>query len=91
MSNDLLIVQADARRIPLADAVVQCVVTSPPYWGLRKYAGAQDLIWGGTDSCTHEWGKIAAAPPARLAPENAQSSKSSLDSLLCQNTHAVSS
>jgi tRNA G10 N-methylase Trm11 len=45
MSNDLLIVQADARRIPLADAVVQCVVTSPPYWGLRKYAGAQDLIW----------------------------------------------
>jgi DNA modification methylase len=55
MSNDLLIVQADARRIPLADAVVQCVVTSPPYWGLRKYAGAQDLIWGGTEGCVHDW------------------------------------
>lgn len=39
------IIQADARSIPLADATVQCVVTSPPYWGLRKYAGAQDLIW----------------------------------------------
>jgi DNA modification methylase len=46
-----VIVQGDARRIPLADGVVQCVVTSPPYWGLRKYAGAQDLIWqNGTHS-----------------------------------------
>lgn len=27
--------------MPLADGCVQCVVTSPPYWGLRKYAGAQ--------------------------------------------------
>src|SRR3990167_7064158 len=28
---------ADARHIPLADESVQCVVTSPPYWGLRDY------------------------------------------------------
>ena len=33
---------------------VQCVVTSPPYWGLRKYSGEQDLIWGDKD-CQHEW------------------------------------
>ena len=51
----LLICQADARRIPLRDESVQCVVTSPPYWSLRKYAGAQDLIWGGEASCVHEW------------------------------------
>ncbi len=31
--------------MPLADESVQCVVTSPPYWGLRKYAGAQELVW----------------------------------------------
>src|SRR5688572_482884 len=31
------IVQADARHIPLADESVDCVVTSPPYWGLRDY------------------------------------------------------
>jgi tRNA G10 N-methylase Trm11 len=30
-----MIVHADARAIPLADESVQCVVTSPPYWGLR--------------------------------------------------------
>lgn len=45
MGSDLLICQADARHIPLPDNSVQCIVTSPPYWGLRKYAGAQDLKW----------------------------------------------
>lgn len=32
-----MIIQADARRIPLRDGSVHCVVTSPPYWGLRDY------------------------------------------------------
>lgn len=32
-----MILTADARSIPLADASVQCVVTSPPYWQLREY------------------------------------------------------
>lgn len=31
-------IQGDARHLPLADQTVQCVVTSPPYWGLRDYA-----------------------------------------------------
>jgi DNA modification methylase len=31
------ILQADARAIPLQSESVQCVVTSPPYWGLRDY------------------------------------------------------
>ena len=47
MKNDLLLIRGDARRLPLADESVQCIVTSPPYWGLRKYAGAQELIWDG--------------------------------------------
>src|SRR3990167_5618004 len=32
--------QAQAFRLPLATPSVNCVVTSPPYCGLRKYAGA---------------------------------------------------
>ncbi len=36
-----MIAQADAVRIPLPDQSVHCVMTSPPYWGLRKYAGDQ--------------------------------------------------
>ena len=30
--------QADAREIPIPDQSVHCVVTSPPYFGLRVYA-----------------------------------------------------
>jgi DNA modification methylase len=68
--NDLLIVQGDARHIPLADNCVQCIVTSPPYWGLRKYSGQQELIWTRgpgfddsnpgikTNGCGHEWGDL---------------------------------
>jgi DNA modification methylase len=41
----------------LPDESIQMVVTSPPYWGLRKYTGQQDLIWDGDKDCQHEWGK----------------------------------
>jgi len=41
----------------LDDQSVQCVVTSPPYWGLRKYSGKQELIWGGDADCQHQWRK----------------------------------
>lgn len=39
----------------LPDESVQMCVTSPPYWGLRKYAGVPDLIWGGENHHEHEW------------------------------------
>lgn len=34
---------------------VHCVVTSPPYWGLRAY-GTPPQVWGGDRSCEHAWG-----------------------------------
>jgi len=33
---------------------VHCVVTSPPYWGLRDYQ-IPSTIWGGNLQCEHEW------------------------------------
>jgi len=39
----------------LPDESVQCVITSPPYWGLRNYAGGADIVWG-DDHCEHAWG-----------------------------------
>jgi DNA modification methylase len=33
---------------------VQCVVTSPPYWGLRDYS-LEPQVWGGDAGCEHEW------------------------------------
>jgi hypothetical protein len=44
----------------LEDESVQCVVTSPPYWGLRDY-GVKAGLWGGDAACKHQWG----AAPAR--------------------------
>lgn len=41
------------RLAQLADESVQCVVTSPPYWGLRDY-GIEPSIWGGRTDCAHE-------------------------------------
>jgi DNA modification methylase len=33
---------------------VHCVVTSPPYWGLRDYQ-IPSSIWGGDESCEHDF------------------------------------
>lgn len=41
------------RDIP--DGAVNCIITSPPYWGLRDY-GLPPQIWDGRDGCEHEWG-----------------------------------
>lgn len=38
-----MLLRADARSLPLQDARVDCVVTSPPYWGLRDYNHALQI------------------------------------------------
>lgn len=48
----ILLLNSDAREIPLAKESVHCVFTSPPYWGQRIYATAR---WAGGDpNCDHE-------------------------------------
>ena len=51
----VLVGDVRAKLAELPDASVQCVVTSPPYWGLRDY-GVEKTMWGGADACSHEWG-----------------------------------
>jgi len=41
------------REIP--DESVQLVITSPPFYGLRCYAGGSDIVWGDDNNCQHEW------------------------------------
>ena len=43
------------RKLP--SNIVQCCITSPPYWGLRLYSGKQNQIWGGKKDCKHKWAK----------------------------------
>lgn len=38
----------------LPDESVQCIITSPPYWGLRSYK-TEPQVWGGNPECKHEW------------------------------------
>ena len=46
-----MMLRGNALYIPLANESVQCVVTSPPYWGLRDYGTAK---WEGGDAeCSH--------------------------------------
>jgi len=40
-----LVVKASALRLPLKDESVHAIVTSPPYWGIREYAGDQVMTW----------------------------------------------
>lgn len=54
----------------VSDNTVQMVVTSPPYWGPRKYLGDQTLIWG-ENACEHVWQDVMKAPSGRRnRPEN---------------------
>lgn len=46
------ILRADSGRLPLADASVDLIVTSPPYWALRSY----------TDGGEHYDGQIGSEP-----------------------------
>jgi len=52
-----MIVQGDALEVlaTLPDEFVDCVITSPPYWGLRAYQ-TNPQIWDGKDGCEHVWG-----------------------------------
>jgi DNA modification methylase len=50
------IIHGDALDVLLTcpNESVNCIVTSPPYWGLRDY-NLEPQIWGGDPACRHEW------------------------------------
>jgi DNA modification methylase len=41
---------------------VNCITTSPPYWGLRDY-GIEPIIWDGDKNCKHIWEKEITKRP----------------------------
>ncbi|MGH9463922.1 MAG: DNA-methyltransferase [Vicinamibacteria bacterium] len=47
--------RSDAVALPLASGSVDCVVTSPPYWGLRSYDGVRPTMFGGDAAHEHVW------------------------------------
>jgi len=51
------IIHGNALRVlkKLPSESVDCIITSPPYWGLRDYGEEANTIWGGDPDCEHEW------------------------------------
>lgn len=53
--NRILCTDALSGLRGLPDACIDCVITSPPYWGLRDYGDACQLVWDGDPRCRHRW------------------------------------
>ena len=71
----ILVGDVRARLADLPDNSVHCVVTSPPYFGLRSYK-TDPVVWALTDEqrrCDHEW-----LPTAVISSGGGYSDKSTL-------------
>lgn len=70
-----MIFNCDARHIPLPDKSINCVITSPPYYALRKY-DIPDVVWDGDDNCDHEWEvRVAEKTMVTFAPSGSTRKK----------------
>jgi DNA modification methylase len=72
------ILVGDAREVlaGLPAESVHCVITSPPYWGLRDYQ-LPPTVWGGEDpGCAHAWGEEERGRRKDLLPPSESSSSS---------------
>jgi len=54
-----MLICADSRAAlaEIEEGSVQCCITSPPYWSLRRYGDAAEMVFGGDAGCEHEWGQ----------------------------------
>jgi len=75
MAVTALTINANALHVPLADASVQCIATSPPYYGLRDY-GLPPTIWGGEPECEHVWGDAGRFDPRKASETNSAKQRS---------------
>ena len=64
MSVNILVGDCRERLRGLPEGSVHCVLTSPPYYGLRDY-GVPSAVWGGDPACDHEWGEWREAHDQR--------------------------
>ncbi|MER5622480.1 DNA methyltransferase [Streptosporangium sp. NPDC002544] len=69
--HDAIVLRGDARQLPLPDASVDLIVTSPPYWSLRDYRDGEASLAGQIGNeptpqeyiaalldCTAEWARV---------------------------------
>lgn len=54
----------------LPDESIDCVITSPPYWGLRDYGSETETIWDNVEGCEHEWKQNLQAAKGGYSPDS---------------------
>lgn len=79
MGDLLTVLTGDCRDLlkTLAPASIHCVVTSPPFFGLRDY-GIPPSVWRGDPACLHQWDEYVIPPrhrPDGVAGSTLQGSK----------------
>src|SRR5437870_13283951 len=67
----------DAREVmaELPTESIDCVITSPPYWGLRDF-GVASTIWGGQAGCRHSWSVLQRGRRKDLRPSDSGTRRS---------------
>ena len=82
------ILQGDVRAMlaTLPDASVQCVVTSPPYFGLRAY-GTDPQVWGGDPEHPHVFGEATVRQFTAPAGSEKQASNAGACNVVARSTH----
>ena len=68
---------SDARQLPIPDESIDCVVTSPPYFGLRDYGLS---AWkGGDDGCNHQVGRFEYASSSKQKRNSGSAGHQAID------------
>ena len=47
---------------------IDCIITSPPYWGLRDYGKETETIWDANKDCIHKWEEYKQSAKGGIAP-----------------------
>ena len=67
MINTIILGNALIELPKLPSGLINCCITSPPYWRLRDY-GIEPVIWDGNKNCNHEFNEY----DSKLLHENRQ-------------------
>lgn len=60
------------KKLPVGS--IDCIICSPPYWSQRQYPEESITVWGGSESCKHEW--VETPPPRRRSTSDIKNPES---------------
>ncbi|MQY69674.1 MAG: hypothetical protein GH145_02270 [Firmicutes bacterium] len=73
MQTNIIYNKSSVSMPEVDDNSVDCIITSPPYWGLRDYGEGANQVWGGVLECEHQWGdKLVVRERGSVAGSTAQ-------------------